>query len=526
MAVATPRPDFDGAVTEFLIGLLAVALAPVDEVDWEGRWQTPPTQSELAAALAALPAAFDLASEGPAFLQDWDRAEVMAERESRVEQLLCDAPGEQSIKLNKDLFFKRNLVPTMGLPGAAMALVTLQSYAPAGGQGHRVSLRGGGPLTTLVDPRPELETSRASELSLWRLLWANVPTEELLGTLGGKMDGNPNLIFPWLAATNTSSGKSPKRVFPSDAHPLQAFFGMPRRIRLAINPAPTQCAITGRDSSCSVTAFHMKNFGVSYEKWVHPLTPYYQSDQGFLPTHGSPQGLGWRDWGALTLGYPDGTRLPASVVTHFARHRARITGCDGFRLHAFGYDFDNMKARGWVSARLPLLAVSDDRAEDLRAMAYAFVEATSLVASLTHGAIERAMFPSGMKAGDAIEAKRRIWDALEGPFFREIVAISDLSDGDHPGSEHAERFLGDLVTAALRVFDEHCMLGSPDPTTVRRVVSSRRDLWSSLRGYGKMGSKLRTKLGLPDAQASPSKGEKKPLASNLGAALTKRTRSR
>jgi len=43
VAFAWPRPDFNGAAHEFLIGLLATATAPDNNDEWEDSWQNPPT---------------------------------------------------------------------------------------------------------------------------------------------------------------------------------------------------------------------------------------------------------------------------------------------------------------------------------------------------------------------------------------------------------------------------------------------------------------------------------------------------
>ena len=73
-----------------------------------------------------------------------------------VSRLLIEAPGENTEKENKDLFQKRGQTPSLGLPAAAMALFTLQIYASSGGDGHRTSLRGGGPLTTRRFPELQI----------------------------------------------------------------------------------------------------------------------------------------------------------------------------------------------------------------------------------------------------------------------------------------------------------------------------------------------------------------------------------
>src|SRR6478609_8249227 len=70
VAVAAPRPDFGGAIEEFLIGLLTIALQPEDERAWLEHWRQPPAPAELQHALDALPSAFDLDGDGPRAFQD------------------------------------------------------------------------------------------------------------------------------------------------------------------------------------------------------------------------------------------------------------------------------------------------------------------------------------------------------------------------------------------------------------------------------------------------------------------------
>ncbi|WP_239500552.1 type I-E CRISPR-associated protein Cse1/CasA, partial [Streptococcus pneumoniae] len=65
----------------------------------------------------------------------------------------------------------------------------LQTYAPSGGAGHRTSLRGGGPLTTLLAPARK---GRAVA-TLWDRVWTNVPDAD---PDAGAAD--PARIFPWL----------------------------------------------------------------------------------------------------------------------------------------------------------------------------------------------------------------------------------------------------------------------------------------------------------------------------------------
>src|SRR5690606_21081264 len=129
-----------------------------------------------------------------------------------VSALFMDAPAEHFIKPgNVDVLSRR---------GATLAVMTLQTNAPAGGAGHRTSVRGGGPLTTLVVPGP----SGDKPATLWQRLWANVPER-----FGANSETDLGSVFPWVASTRTSEKTSPFRTTTTlDVHKTQAFFGMPR----------------------------------------------------------------------------------------------------------------------------------------------------------------------------------------------------------------------------------------------------------------------------------------------------------
>jgi CRISPR system Cascade subunit CasA len=212
-----PRADFRCAVLEFLIGLLTVAYPPSD--DWLTLWETPPTRDTLEAVFASFAAAFTFDGEGPRAFQDLEDFSTEA---TPVEALLMETPGAAAVKKNTAFLVKHGLVEVLSRTAAATALLTLQTMAPAGGAGHRVSLRGGGPLTTLVVPtRPA---------TLWHRLWANVPPS---GSPAKHADF-PR-IFAWLAPTRLSDKKG-RTTTPEDVDWRQAFFGMPRRIRLNFEP--------------------------------------------------------------------------------------------------------------------------------------------------------------------------------------------------------------------------------------------------------------------------------------------------
>jgi CRISPR system Cascade subunit CasA len=515
VALATPRPDFDGALQEFLIGLLTVALAPAGEADWQALWDDPPTVETLQKALEALPPAFDLDGEGPRFFQDLGVADFTDTEPGSIEQILIETPGDQTRLLNKDLFVKRDRAARLGRPAAAMALLTLQTYAPAGGAGHRTSMRGGGPLTTLVDPRVDREgRSQAHAQPLWRKLWANVETaREAAARAPAGGPRSAGATFPWLAPTRVSTKGSPA-TSPSDASPLQAYFGLPRRIRLEFGEAG-RCDITGVDDDATVTGFRMRNYGVQYQGWKHPLSPHYRTkaDEEWLAVHPQPGGLGWRDWVSLAVRAAEGgLREPAATVARFNK-RGRNVGIRSVRLHAFGYDMDNMKARGWLEATLPAFAVDDERQALLLNAGVRLTDAAGMASTALLGAVKAALFQSPDDArGDFTSVRGDLWSATEHDFYDTIAAIaSPALDEDAAESLAAEcraDFAALLAERATAVFDRWCPVAGLAPEPMRRRVAARYQLVSTLRGYSKLGEKLFEALGIPapgGGQAARSK---------------------
>jgi CRISPR system Cascade subunit CasA len=511
VAVATPRADFDAALQEFLIGMLTVAIVPRDETAWRERWDSPPSSAELQAALDALPDAFDLdAEDGARFLQDFSAADLAGQDVLPIDRLAIDSPGEQSAKLGKTLFVKPARFVCLGRPAAAMALITMQTYAPAGGQGNRTSMRGGGPLTTIADPRMPESGVAADEQPLWEMLWLNVETRDSWSERGNAGTGAADArTFPWLAPTRVSDSKRPP-VTPVEAHPLQAYFGMPRRIRLEFGDAG-RCGLTGREDERTVTGFRMKNFGVEYATWKHPLSPHYESKGESLPVHPQPDGLSWRDWPQLSLRYSALGREPAAAIVA-AASRARSLRRGEVRLHAFGYDMDNMKARGWTSAVQPLFALEKDNADaqkSLATLSRQLVDATGVAASAMSMAIKAALFERVEDAaGDYVVPKQRLWAETESHFFGAVREAVDRGLDLVSVSDARRRFHAPLRDVVLTLFDHAVPMSNMPVTALQRGVRARHNLTGTFAGYGKLGQKLYEALNLPLAESGSKPGKK------------------
>lgn len=516
VAPAWGRADFDAATLEFLIGLLATTIAPERRSEWRKHYAAPPSVSELETAFAPFAPAFLLLGDGARFGQDLDP--LADQEETPVSALLIESPGANTIRENKDLFQKRRQVPLLSRGAGAMALFTLQTYAPSGGAGHRTSMRGGGPLTCLLLP-PDGDKRAAT---LWQRCWLNTPLADETEDLPVDV---PHLIFPWLAPLVTSEGKTPKRVTPQSSHRLQAFWGLPRRIRLIEqrNDAGLACPITGIVEDVVITGYRTRPYGVSYETFEHPLSPHYKakaSDAGFLPVHPQPGGLSYRDWPDLVLSATP-TRLPAATIVEGI---ARFSGFDLTRhdqrprISATGYDMDNMKARGFLEATMPVFLPPDAVRSHFERIAAQLVEASTLTASLTISNIRQAI------AGDHADATASRFQSLRERFFQETEAAfyallgkleqafsTEPTDRDW-GALHTEfgkSWLAKLRRTSLDLFAEAAPVEAMPDRTVERVMQARRSLTSLFGGYGKLGNQLFSALGLPLPDTAKTKAPRK-----------------
>jgi CRISPR system Cascade subunit CasA len=136
VAIASPRPDFDGALAQFLIGLLQTTCTPPNKGIWRQWRREPPSAEELKSRFSDVSFAFELEGER-AFMQDFTPSELTNELD--IAALLIEAPGDQTLEQNKDHFIKRDLVERLCPQCVAMALLTLQINAPSGGRGYRCS---------------------------------------------------------------------------------------------------------------------------------------------------------------------------------------------------------------------------------------------------------------------------------------------------------------------------------------------------------------------------------------------------
>lgn len=520
VALDAPRPDFNGALIQFLIGLLQTAFPPQNERKWRHYLQNPPEPARLREAFDPYRAAFNLDGDGPRFMQDIHELDADP---LPIANLLIDSPTGKTLEDNNDHFVKDRSDWGLSRPAAAMALLTLQLNAPSGGQGHRTSMRGGGPLATVV-----LADTSQPGIGLWHCAWLNVLTPFELDTTGASRehqqndaDQNPK-IFPWLRAVEQQAeeGSSDTPVNQDNVHPLQMYWSMPRRIRLN-EPASVTCSVTG-SSDIGYAQYVTKNRGINYT-WLHqhPLTPYYHSrDTTISPVRTNAERLSYRHWLGLVVSEDGGTQ-PARVVRKALQRvvypsARRIVG-PHVRLWAFGYDMDNMKARAWRESQMPLYLSQHseaDRADEVRlqemqnallVFAAQMVRATDTFVNALHEALRNALYGSYQKKNNRLtwsyaaqadsktvlrkslfeDTGNRLWQNTEQDFYLALSnarQVLDAFEGDffaeEPLRKNCEAWLRTLHKHMFGIFDQVAQTAAFAQADPKSIVLARVELRS------------------------------------------------
>lgn len=457
-----PRADLNIACLELLIGLVFLADPPSDEDDWDDRRQ--PDAARLKARLAPFAPAFDLMGDGPRFLQD---REPLEGDPNPPDMLFIDSAGGNTVRNNADLLVKRDRYPVLDPALAAMALYTLQAFAPSGGAGNRTSMRGGGPMVTLVDPG----TGR-----LWDLVWANVP------------DGRPAgpQVLPWMGPTRRSEAKG-SEVYPAMTHPAEAFFGMPRRLML-----------TGRGNG--ITGVVQRPYGTNYAGWEHPLTPHYRQKAGseLLPLHPRAGVFGYRNWlGIVMEAADDGgdTRRRAPAARAYER-RVPTAERRGASLIVGGWSMDNAKPRDFTLSRQPLLPLESEAGRLLVGM----IDAAEAFGVALRGALK------------PVAGEGSALDALREEFFIDTQAefdtgVAALTRGVAP-PKVAEGWRAAMERAALAIFDRAALPGLDGRRAeeIGAIVQARKALRDAFAGSTKLGREAFERLELaPRARKAKEK---------------------
>lgn len=482
--IIAPRPDFRNALYQLLIGIVQVAAPPEDDEHWRDLYNDPWDSEEFKKKVLSLEHCFEIDSDGPAFMQDFDlKGNVAIET---LRNLFISLPAN-------DHFIPTNEQASKTEPmqidpyWAAVALYTLQTFAPAGGRGQRVGLRGGGPLTTILLPKKDGAT-------LWEKIWMNIIDEGSIHLLSGdsrKTDMSD--IFPWMKETKISESAG-SELFAEECHPFHMYFGMPRRIRLKFENREGVCDLTGQHCTKVVTGYITRHSGNNYSGiWTHPLNAYgFDPKKPEEPPYSrKPSGGGttYRHWLGLTV-KAEGA-IPAVIVEKSRANdfRLEILKQDGAVLWAAGYNMNNMKAECWYDSTLPVYPFDPALANDFSAFVQVLVKAAQDISNNVKSKIKQAWFtkPKDVK-GDLSFIDSAFWQSTESQFYTMVQEIIRNFDSSAIKKESVEKWTGILASQAYSLFDKWALEQQEDGLDMKRVIKARNDLGKAV---GKMKKDLK-----------------------------------
>lgn len=506
------RPDFNGALIQFLIGLVQTFAPPEDEDQWWDFFDEPPPPEELHEQLARFEEAFEVFGH-PRFLQDFE--DLPQKRSTNLFELLLGSPAGGT---NKDLFQKhRERFPSCA-SCAALGLLTLQLNAPSGGRGHRTSIRGGGPVTTLL--RGE---------NLFKDVWLNILPSAEIRNFTPINGSNIAKVLPWLAQTRVSD-KSGQDTLPTDTHGAQVFWATPRRLQLeplTESDEPLRCACCGAQAHEVCTSYRDLSYGVNYTgPWVHPLTPYtFKKNNEPNSLKASPEGFAYKHWQGVISVDEDANLRPARVLQYFRSHRESIFRRSypelQFHVWVFGYDVDNAKIRSWQEGQMPLVTVSDELRPLLDQFVRHLIKGADDADSYLRTALRRGLYgkvtevtsrgrrkwtvdrTAAYDASLFTAAKTQFWLETEADFYDLLGNSAALLDDSEALAELKQRFARTLSTTALSLFDRTTGYGNFHGPNPKSLALARNDLrWFFNTTRNKQGILKSLDLPLPKPQES------------------------
>lgn len=470
--LAALRPDFNGALIQFLIGLLQTTCAPKGNSDWRAWLNNPPSADELKNKFAPIAFAFNLDGDGPRFMQDFTIEKEDKKTEEEIENILIDAPGESTLKQNKDLFVKRDRSKQICLSCGAQALLTLQLNAPEGGRGHWAGLRGGGPVSTIV-----------LDNNLWRTSWCNVLDVNAILAFGTAAKDEDVDKFPWLKKTRVSSAQTQKgengkkekiylNTFTSqDINPCHIYWAFSRRIRLGIDKKECICDLCHQPGQ-QITKYYTKPYGAKYIGFIYPLSPSYKKETNLFSVH-QHESIGYKHW----LGYVQNTdegKEPARVITAALGRRL-----DNFRLWVFGYDMDSMKACCWYEGVMPVIFIDNETQwKHYNSEISKLINAADTVSDYLSKAVVKAL-----NAGVFNTVRQRFWQETEPEFYRQIALLRDNVIQDKDGLNIRQAWYNYLVKTAMNIFNDMSQAEMIEDVNAERVAKAHNELLKNL--YGK-----------------------------------------
>ena len=210
------------------------------------------------------------------------------------------------------------------------------------------------------------------------------------------------------------------------------------------------------------------------------MSPYYRTKEGeWLPLHPQPGGIGYRHWGAYVFAREERGRAAAVVraaKNDFDRPRRTL-------LWAFGFDMDNMKARAWYEAWMPILKVSDAVYPEFERRVDELLASAERVADAIRSAIKEAWFRPGLTVrGDLNAPLAAFWSATESEFYVVLFGVLEALENNAEDRTLRESWFVILSNTAMRLFDEWAASGDFGHENPKRIAKAGLKLRNILNG--------------------------------------------
>lgn len=248
--VSLPRDDLELACIQLLVCMTQVMFLPeVDEVS-EDRLDTPLSAAEFEVGIAPCLDWFNLDHRTQPFMQTRG---VKSAEGTPIQKLLIGLPEGN----NHCFFNEPGEVQALGGPVAAIALFHQASSCPSFGGGFKGSLRGGAPITSLVDGP-----------GLRQQVWRNCLTLPRLRQVLGP-DWVPDLSRD--RPTWVDPIKSGETIHATSIGLARGLFWQPAHLELIPAPRPGPCDLLGIEPGPVYSGFRKEKFNYTLNgTWPHP----------------------------------------------------------------------------------------------------------------------------------------------------------------------------------------------------------------------------------------------------------------
>lgn len=472
--VQHPRKDISCLTTELLIDLFQTVCDPQSDdelLDYVDGVRLPDS-----AAFDALAPSFELASAGPRFLQ----GTPTSAEEHGVCSLLFDAPLENTIKKNNDIFATRNSIRSICPHCMPSVLYLNQSHARMGGNGYSPSRRTGSALAAIIEKN-----------NLWQTITMNLLPAAFFDKQAGRIatDRAP-ASFPWMAPELLTKG--PKNLFLRDVGRYGMLWWTPVNLRFSIleNTAGLECGLCGQVHSLHAEKFVKSPVATKLSGDLrHPRTGWNATFKGKdedgaavvgMPLNVPPSILAEPALLAgLTLGAKAEDQLPA--FQYWASHGPRKLR--GARMHLSGWRCENTKAEGWLDSTAPLWAPdTPEQSGNVEAAVKVLLALVNKVGD----ALSRSLYfgkPSAKSKvpGPALLLQLRT-SRESGLAVYYVQAVQLMTEvlaavGDAPlHPDAAAQFKQHLTRVALHLFQQAVVLPTTDLRLMRLYVNRERSL--------------------------------------------------